>query len=81
MISWKNPALVDPKGEAYKWVVFSVMTILLFLTMFAIIPSAVGSLVIQGHFALSDSENDWVNTATLLGLVCSVPLSEHFARK
>lgn len=81
IFDWKNPSLADSKNPANKWLIFTVLTVLLFLTMFAIIPSAVGDAVIRGHFALSTSENDWVNTATLLGLVSSVPLSEHFARK
>ena len=81
LIAWKKPGLVDPGSSGYRWMIFTVMTVLLFLTMFAVIPTAVGTSVIQGHFALSSSENEWVNTATLMGMVCSVPLSEYFARR
>ncbi|MCF7852631.1 MAG: DHA2 family efflux MFS transporter permease subunit [Simkaniaceae bacterium] len=80
-IEWKHPSLINPNGSAYPWIVLAVITLLLILSMFAVVTTAVADPVIQGAFSLSSSALTWVNTSVLLSLAVTVPVGQFLAEK
>ena len=67
------------KEAPHKWLVLTVITMLLMLTMFAIISVSISGSLLRGVFALGSSQHDWVNTSMLLAMVVALPVSEYLA--
>lgn len=78
---WKHPRIIDSESKAYSYTVLFVISMLLILSIFAVMSTAVANEVIRGQFSLSISKDSWINTSLLLALVIAVPLSEYLADK